>query len=780
MKSPAFTPGRVLVLITVAFIALVMALLLSYQRKEVGTADTDVAPAVEAPVVPADPAAADTERNVAAGKSGNTPVRQPGSKSTTQADAKTGTAEILEPHGAASGESGGEPGIPSAKKTTEKAGAGSVTKLKTESGTKYIISLLDEPAGAAGGKSGARADREPADAFASDAATPVPGVRGGDLQLSPGARGSSSIVEVAGADAPVGGNKSLATPVLKLEPVSTKTFRFSWTDISGESEYRLWERRNRASGYRQVASLPANAVSHDLEVFLPRRVNARYMLQACNGGGCTNSAALKVGGGLAEAVGYVKASNTGSEDRFGHAVAISGDGNTLAVGAPWQGIGSKGDRAGRPAAGGGVYIFVRKEGNWIQQSYLQASSMRLGDHFGWSISLSNDGDTLAVGAIGEDAVANGLNGHRYEKTRASGEVYVYVRNADAWRQQAHVQASNSGLLAAGAADSFGISVSLSGDGNTLVVGADGEDGDTVRNDDEAGNSGAAYIFVRRGGNWNRQARVKASNIEAGDHFGWAVSLSNDGNMLAVGAIGEDSVATGVNGNQRDNAATNSGAVYVYRRSGGNWKQQAYVKASNTRPGDLVTADEFGWSVALSGDGATLAVGARFEDSKASGVNGNQQASSGHSSGAVYVYTRSGVNWSQQAYVKASNTGWGDEFGAAVALSGNGNTLAVGAVGEDSGASGIDGDQHNDMLRSPGAAYVYTRSDGNWFQQAYVKASNTGQAPRSPQNAFGFALALSDGGDVLAVGAPEEDSAATGVNRYLNDSFADSSGAVYLY
>jgi hypothetical protein len=221
-------------------------------------------------------------------------------------------------------------------------------------------------------------------------------------------------------------------------------------------------------------------------------------------------------------------------------------------------------------------------------------------------------------------------------------------------------------------------------------------------------------------------------------------------------------------------------VYIYTRSGADWTQQAYVKASNNRPGDLMTADQFGASVALSGDGRTLAVGAPFEDGIVAGVNGNQLARSNRSSGAVYVFVRSGDNWAQQAYVKASNTGWGDEFGAAVALSGNGNTLAVGAPFEDSAAVGINGDGNNDTLKSPGAAYVFTRGGGNWFQRAYVKASNNMLVPRDPEHGFGFALALSEAGDALAIGAPQEDGGATGVNGGQSDSFAGASGAVYLY
>jgi hypothetical protein len=126
--------------------------------------------------------------------------------------------------------------------------------------------------------------------------------------------------------------------------------------------------------------------------------------------------------------------------------------------------------------------------------------------------------------------------------------------------------------------------------------------------------------------------VKASNTGGNDWFGNALALSSDGNTLAVGAFGEDSNATGVNGNQSDDSAAGAGAVYVFTRSGSTWSPQAYVKASNTDAGD-----EFGHSLAFSSDGSVLAVGAEYEDSWATGIGGNQSDNGGYNSGAVYLY-----------------------------------------------------------------------------------------------------------------------------------------------
>src|SRR5262249_35134640 len=159
-------------------------------------------------------------------------------------------------------------------------------------------------------------------------------------------------------------------------------------------------------------------------------------------------------------------------------------------------------------------------------------------------------------------------------------------------------------------------------------------------------AGAVYVFTRTPSSWSQEAYVKASNPGAGDAFGFCVALSADGSTLAAGASGEDSVATGINGNQADNSASNAGAGYAFARNGTRWSQQAYVKASSTEAGD-----SFGASVALSADGAVLAVGAPLEDSSATGIN-NSQANGATDSGAVYVFARSGSVWAQQAYVKA--------------------------------------------------------------------------------------------------------------------------------
>ncbi len=154
-------------------------------------------------------------------------------------------------------------------------------------------------------------------------------------------------------------------------------------------------------------------------------------------------------------------------------------------------------------------------------------------------------------------------------------------------------------------------------------------------------------------------------------------MSSDGNTLVVRASGEDRNTIGISTDgtgEADNSAGSAGAVYVFVRNSGIWSQQVYVKDSNAEAGDI-----FGESVALSSNGNTLAVGAWFEDSNATGISTDgtgEVDNSAFNAGAVYVIVRNGGIWSRQAYVKASNAGTYDEFGESVALSSDGNTLAV--------------------------------------------------------------------------------------------------------
>jgi hypothetical protein len=456
---------------------------------------------------------------------------------------------------------------------------------------------------------------------------------------------------------------------------------------------------------------------------------------------------------------YAKASHTAEGNQLGYSVAVSGD--LLAVGAPYEDSAARGIN-GDPGTGapdsGAVYVFRREGTTWVQEAYIKASNTGFQDWFGWSVSLSDD--VLAVGALGDDSAATGVDGNQDDNSAtSSGAVFVFRRSSGAWQQEAYIKASNTEY-----ADYFGQSVSVSGD--ALAVGAYSEDSagtgvnSSTQADNTAQGSGAVYVFRRGGRGWAQEAYIKASNPAENDQFGWSVSLSGD--LLAVGAHVEDSNARGINGDQTNNSANGSGAVYIFRRSG-SWAQEAYVKASNTRGGD-----RFGESVSIAGD--TMTVGAPDEDNTTMGVGGGEGDYGAANSGAVYVFRRTNNIWAQEAYIKASDTAAGDQFGYSVSI--KGDVLAVGALNEGSAATGIDGDQASEDAARSGAVYVFRRSGSTWAQDAYLKAPDT-----RAEDGFGSSVAVADG--VLAVGAPGEDSAGVGPGADPDDSSAASSGAFYI-
>ena len=452
---------------------------------------------------------------------------------------------------------------------------------------------------------------------------------------------------------------------------------------------------------------------------------------------------------------YLKASNTGAGDIFGSTVAVSGD--TVVIGAQQEDSGATGvNGVGSETSfeAGAAYVFVRSGATWTQQAYLQASNAEDNDLFGQTVAIS--GDTVVVGAYRESGSAIGVNGPVNEGARSAGAAYVFVRSGTTWAQQAYLKASNTG-----SGDLFGVSVAVSGD--TVVVGAPSEDssatGVNSTANELAGQSGAAYVFVRSGTTWSQQAYLKASQVSESDNFGFSVAVA--GNTVVVGAPFEDSSATGVNGTA-DELAGDAGAAYVFVRSGTTWSQQAYLKASQ-----VSESDNFGGSVAVAGD--TVVVGALSEDGSAAGVNGTADELSGQS-GAAYCFVRSGTTWTQQAYLKASNTGKGDRFGKSVAVAGD--TVVVGATSEDGSATGVNSTA-DELAGQSGAAYCFVRSGTTWTQQAYLKASNTGA-----NDGFGASVAVS--GDTVVVGALAEGSGATGINGNQNNNSAFESGAVYVF
>lgn len=372
-------------------------------------------------------------------------------------------------------------------------------------------------------------------------------------------------------------------------------------------------------------------------------------------------------------------------DSAGGSVAISKDGNTAVVGAYFDDVGLNIDQ-------GSAIVYVRSGGAWIEQARLTSSSGAADDRFGSAVALSSDGNTAVVGAYVDDVGANGNE----------GSVTAFVRVAGVWTEQALLTAADGE-----ASDTFGVSVDLSNDGNTLVVGA------YLDNVGSAGNAGSVTIFTRTGSTWTQQAKVVAADGAVDDRLGFSVAVSGDGNTLISGAYLDDI-----------GAATRRGSAYVFTRSGVTWTQQSQLLAS-----DGLAQDRFGTAVDISDDGLTSLVGGHLID-----VGGRADQ------GAAYVYTRTGSVWTQRSKLTASDGAASDYFGYSVSLSGDGNTALVGSRQDDVGAN-VD----------QGSATIYTRNGVLWTQRKQFVATGG-----SAEGNFGITSALDRDGSTIFLGAYIDD------------------------
>ncbi len=389
------------------------------------------------------------------------------------------------------------------------------------------------------------------------------------------------------------------------------------------------------------------------------------------------------------------ASDAGAMDRFGYSVSLDGD--TILIGAYHD------DDNGSDS--GSAYVFTRSGTIWIQQAKLVASDGAAGDNFGYYVSLS--GDTALIGAPLDNDNGN-----------FSGSAYVFIRIGTTWAQQTKILASDGAP-----GDNFGWCVAL--DGDTALIGAlygygnifgtgcayiftrsgtiwtqqqkiftlDGQSGDLfsysvslngdtgligVSGDDD--NKGSAYVFTRSGTTWTQQAKLVASDGTAGDDFGIGVSINDDTALIGADQYWSNSF----------------GLAYVFVRSGATWTQQAKLVAN-----DHMMGDRFGYCVSLDGD--TALIGAPIGD----GVVTN--------SGEAYMFIRTGITWTQQARLFASDGQWNVYFGCSVFL--DGDTALIGEFLDD-----------NNGQAGTGSAYIFIKEN----QPAIADFTWTPQNPSQNQ------------------------------------------------
>lgn len=354
---------------------------------------------------------------------------------------------------------------------------------------------------------------------------------------------------------------------------------------------------------------------------------------------------------------------------FGRSVAMSADGSVAVV----------------AADGEVVDVFVAPDGQWSHQTALTADDGEQNDTFGSSVCIGHDGTTVLIGASRD----NNSNGS------SAGAAYLFERTDGTWSQQAKLTAAEGK-----AGYAFGSSVSLSDDGTTALVGADGR---TIPTHEDHG--GSAYLFESTPKGWEQQTQL---TVEDSAVLGGSVALSGDGTTAVVG----DSFA------QRQ-----SGNAYIFQRASQDWSLQ-----SGLQPDSIATSGKqefFGDSVSISSDGSAVLVGARADHPN------------GTSPGASYIFEENGGEWRQRTKLLAGENDSPDSFGCAVALSAAGTVAVVGAR--------LDEDPSDD---NRGSAYVFEITDEKWQRREKL----TG-ASKSAVSSFGRSVAVADGGSPILVGAP---------------------------
>jgi hypothetical protein len=355
-------------------------------------------------------------------------------------------------------------------------------------------------------------------------------------------------------------------------------------------------------------------------------------------------------------------------------------------------VGAAGDDVDGKRDQGSAYVYIRSGNGWVQQAHLLASDGAEGDWLGQAVSLSADGNTALIGAPFKQVGSNAVQ----------GAAYVYTRVGNIWTEQAKLTAFGGAVE-----DRFGYAVTLSADGNTAFVGVPQGDVDTNIN------QGSVYIYTQTGNTWLMHLQFFAVDGASNDGFGHTLSLSDDGNTLAVGAY-------------QDNVGANSdqGSVYIYRLNGNVWPQQAKLTAA-----DGAVNDWFGYAVSLNSDGTRVIVSAYLDD-----TNGN------NNQGSAYIFTRSGNTWTQEAKLLADDGAVEDYFGRAVSITGDGNRVVVTAHLNDVG-----------LNEYQGSAYLYTRSGNSWTQQQEFAAPDS-----AAEDSFGSAADMSADGKTVIIGVNSDD------------------------
>src|SRR5688572_9703050 len=506
-----------------------------------------------------------------------------------------------------------------------------------------------------------------------------------------------------------------------------KLLRFDWEPVAGAAYYQLRFRSSVGVAYQPLGErIPASVTQteHAIPVHLQNWSGMRFAVAACNASGCTRSAALDPRPLMLDTIGYLKSSNSERFDCFGQSVALSADGFTLAVGSAFEdsnATGVNGDQANNDVQNSGaVYVFRRRGNTWHQEAYLKASTSQSNHGFGVAFEFDFAGTALSADGsiLAVSAPRETVNG-----IEGAGAVYVFRRSNNAWGQVARLQAPEPM-----SEDFFGASLDMSRDGRTLKVMS------TQPRDSRGTPARSTHIFVRPASTW--QYAMTIPMFTAGD---WCQStrMSGDGQtlVLSCGLLG-----------------MGLGHISTMKRVGNTW----------VRVADLPTPFYEGRQpIGLNTDATVMSL----VESRTPRLVG--------------VYRWNGANWAREAGLPgpvSTDPFFIGYWGYNMAFDDAGELLALSDPQAREANAGIS----PTIMPGPadlGAVYLF-QHDGNtnnWNLRNVVKSPRPGF-----RDVFGLNFALSGSGRTLAVGAPAENSDATGIDGDRNNENAQDSGAAYLY
>jgi hypothetical protein len=497
-----------------------------------------------------------------------------------------------------------------------------------------------------------------------------------------------------------------------------KGLRLDWDSVPGATWYQLEYRAHQTGSFvKQGNDFPATATStrFSFPLHLYDWTYARYRLAACNSAGCSRSAEVSVSDLRRDAVGYFKAAAPVQGGSLGHEIDLAPDGYTVAATAPGE---NEYVTATHRYTGGAVYVFRRgSDGKWLQRARIDAhGSSMYPDDLQLDVAVSASGNTVAVALPTEyvDGTKRGQVDVYFLKNNAYGRTRIARPDMD---KISSVQLSENGYVLAVNGSLANVSTTAiykSTNGvwvNTRTIST-GEACThvTMTRDSkalaamcqQAEPSGAPrdYIRVLSGSNFATRAEMDVDH-DIGDndrifhyHFGFAVDRTGD--TVAV------SSATEYQG------STSSGRVDVFHREAGVYQEVAGFVAGDWNGGDEADTVNFGYSISLSGDGHTMAVGQLDDNGRGFGPRAAPLLAGTTRIGAFYVYRLTDswklANMVKPNYYDAANSDF--EFGWTSALSDTGKTLVVGAPLEDSSAKGIDGNWADASLSASGALFMY--------------------------------------------------------------------------